>query len=508
MATPVIANVAPAASTTIPANQVLSYEVTSSPSLVRTMVFARFPGMSLEEVVFDGTNFTERYAGRSSRTAISGGFRFNILRDPIWPDSPTLATYQINSSAEELSQSWSYVLQSPVAEVEDTVIPQFPMGVPQVNSESGFVAHDQNYYLRLAERVLDPEYIKGLQAGEGYELIQAFAEINARASEAVKNTAEGLFISYAQLGSFSEGVVEFYRTAAHVAVTVKAGTIVQADGGRFFRTLNDAVFGPMELGPKPANVRSLFQTYQHNVTGTVVTDGGVTLPGEIDTIRVLVEDPPFGDPSIKVRQITNMSGGRAPSLELLAIDRGVPRIDGESGVSLAYRLRHLPENITPNAIRNALKALLEPYRATFEFIETFDLDFETAYDMGEGSNVFTYDDPRSTMFPAINWVSDERELWGTFYVNISQIEPIEDYGGCYDDPAGTAEEALSPNSGGRRAVAAYDLPDSTTFGTGADLGLAFDGRDVAQDALLESVWELLTSLRAAGIVVGLQQKRN
>jgi len=43
---------------------------------------------------------------------------------------------------------------------------------------------------------------------------------------------------------------------------------------------------------------------------------------------------------------------------------------------------------------------------------------------------------------------------------------------------------------------------------GADLGLAFDGRDVAQDALLDSVWELLTNLRAAGIVAGLQQKRN
>jgi hypothetical protein len=508
VAIPVIANVSPVASTTIPATQVLSYEVTSTPSLVRTMLFARFPGMNLEEVVYDGTNFTERYAGRSSRTAITNGFRFNVLRDPIWPDSPELTAYQINSSAEELSQSWSYVLQSPVVEVSDTAIPQFPMGVPQVSSESGFVANNQAYYLRLAERVLDSDYIKGLQAGEGYELLQAFAEINERASTALKNTAEGMFISYAQFGSFAEGTVEFYRTAAHGAVIVKAGTIVQASGGRFFRTLNDVSFGALDLGPVSANVRSIFQTYQHNVTGTIVTDSGITLPGEIDTIRILVEDPPFGDPSIKVRQISAMSGGRSPSLELLAIDRGVALQPGESAVSLAYRLRHLPENITPNAMRSALTTLLEPYKATFEFVEPFDLDFETAYDMGEGSNIFTYDDPRDLMFPAINWVSDERELWGAFYVNISQIEPIEDYGGCYDDPATTADQLISPNSGGRRAIPAYDLPDSSTFGVGADLGLAFDGRDVAQDALLDSVWELLTNLRAAGIVAGLQQKRN
>jgi len=507
MAIPVIANVAPTASTTIPSNQVLSYEVTSSPSLQRTMLFVRFPGLQIEEVVYDGSAFTEKYAGRSSRTAITGGFRFNILRDPVWPDSPQIATYQINSSAEELSQSWSYVLQDPIAETATTVIPQFPAGTPDPNSDSGFVAHNQAYYLRLAERVLDPEYVKGLQAGEGYELLQAFAKVNARASEAIKNTAEGMFIGYAQLGSFSEGVVEFYRTALHGAVTVKAGTIVQARGGRFFRTLNDAVFGSGDLGPISANVRSLFQDYQYNVTGTVVTSSGITLPGEINTIRVLVEDPVFGDPSIKVRQITDVSGGKSPSLELLAVERGISPVSGESAVSLAYRLRHLPENITPNAIRNALQTLLEPYKATFEFVEPFDLDFQTAYDLGDG-NVFTYDDPRDSMFPAINWVSDERELWGTFYVNISQIEPIEDYGGCYDDPATTADQLASPNSGGRRAIPAYDLPDSSTFGTGIDLGLAFDGRDVVQDALLDSVWELLTSLRAAGIVAGLQQKRN
>lgn len=508
MAVPVIANVAPTASTTIPSTQVLSYEVTSSPSLQRTMLFARFPGLQFEEVVYDGSAFTERYAGRSSRTAITGGFRFNVLRDPVWPDSPQLYAYQINTSAEELSQNWSYALQNPIVETPTTAIPQFAAGAPPPNSDSGFTAHDQTYYLRLAERVLDPEYVKGLQAGEGYELLQAFAKINARASEAIKNTAEGSFITYAQLGSFAEGVVEFYRSAVHGAVTVKAGTIVQAEGGRFFRTLNDAVFGALDLGPVSANVRSLFQNYQHNVTGTVVTNGGITLPGEIDTIRVLVEEPPFGDPSIKVRQLVSTTGGRDPSLELLAVERGITAANGETAISLAYRLRHLPENITPVAIRKALENLLEPYRATFEFVEPFDLDFETAYDMGEGSNVFTYDDPRPTMFPAINWVSDERELWGTFYVNISQIEPIEDYGGCYDDPATTADQLISPNSGGRRAIPAYDLADSSTFGTGVDLGLCFDGRDVAQDALLDSVWDLLTSLRAAGIVAGLQQKRN
>lgn len=507
---PVVANISPASPSTILETQTLGFDVTGVPALQRVFVFVSFPGLNLEELAFDGTNFTEAYAVQSSRSSIANGHAYLLRRNPVWPDSPVIAIYAVDTAAAELDQDWSYVLvNAPVDSGYTPVIPVFPVGGLPASADSGFPAFDQDHFLRLMPRVLDPEYVAGLQAGQGYEVLQAFAKMFARASLAIQRTAIGMLAAYARGGSLATGTVEFYRTVSLASVTVKSGTIVKATGGRYFRTLEDAVFPIGDLGPHAVLVRAVFLDWQHNTLGTTVTPAGVTIAGEVDTIKILVEDPPLADTAVKVRQLVDFSGGAAPMLDLLAKSQNITRDRGESDESLSYRIRNLPDNITPASMRRNAEILLDQWRVRYEFVETYQSNFQTAYDMPDGltdSNVFTYDDSRDRYFPAINWYCDWIEQWGTFYINIGEIKPIRDWGGCFDDPATTAAVLENPITGGRRAVAAYDLPDASTYGTGEDLGLCYDGRDTGIDGLTSSIAKMMQSNRAAGIVAGLQQE--
>lgn len=510
MALPVLANIAPTVATVITSGQILTFEVTSTPSLQREMVFVRFPGARIEEVIWDGTAFTERYAALSTRTAITGGFRYRALRTPIWPDSPQVSLYALNTSAEELTSSWGYTIsEAPTYSTAEASLPTFA-GSRTSGPDSGFVAHDQAYFLRTAETVLDRDYVAGMRAGEGYEVLQQQAAQFARVSEAILNTANGMLAAYAHGGAFSEGTVEFYRTSVLAgAVTVKSGSVVQATSGRYYLVMEDAVFAVNDLGPHAVRVRAVFQDWQMDASGQTVTSAGITIPGEINSIRTMVQVPPFADTTIRVRQITDVEGGRPPMLDLLARSNGINRQKGEGDPGLSYRIRNLPDNLTPAAVNRNLKVLLSPVSATWQFNETWDPGFETAYDMPPTSartNVFVYDDPRPRYAPSRNWYSDDREQWGTFHVTVSKIQPMRDFGGLYDDVALSTAGLVSARSRGRRAIGAYDLPDSSAIGAGTAIGMAYDGRDTAQDALLGSVGKMLNSIRAAGIVAGLQQE--
>lgn len=373
--------------------------------------------------------------------------------------------------------------------------------------DSGLMVRSEADLLALADRFLEKDYLDGLKAGEGYEIIRSLAKEFARVSTAIRATGDGLFAAYAHGGSFATGVVEFYRTnTLGPAVTVVAGTIVQASGGKLFRTIQDVTFTGGDLGPHIVAVRSIFQDYQSNTDGATTTSAGVEFPGEIDTVRTMIQDPPYADPGIRVRQMDPTVGGRSPMLDILAGSNSIRRYSGETDESLSYRVRNLPDNLTPGAIERMLTELLGPTDSRWELVESWETDLQTAYDLDDAEGVFAYDDPRPRYFPALDWYADDREQWGTFYVIVGKIQPMEDYGGAYDDEVTTFDELISPISGGRRAVPAYDMPDSDTFGEGADLGLCFDGRDMAQDALLDSVYEQMQSLRAAGIVAGLHQE--
>lgn len=508
MATPVLANIAPVAASVITSGQRIGFEITSSPSLLRVMVFVRFPGAGIEEVVWDGSEFTERYQTTSVRAAIAGGFRYDVLRNPSWPDSPQFAIYAVNSTPEELNSSWGYTVSEPSYTLEGASLPGF--AGTSVLADSGFAAHDQEYYLRVAEKSLDSDFVAGMKAGEGYEILQEQAKIFARVSTAIVNTANGMLAAYAQGGAFSHGVVEFYRTDHSAgAVTVKAGTVVTSRGGRYFIVIEDAPFGATDLGPVAVRVRAAFQDWQHNVSGQITTSAGYTISGEIDTIRTLVEDPLYGDPTIRVRQIQDLEGGRAPMLDLLARSNGISRQTNEGDDKLSFRTRNLPDNLTPASMQRNLKTLLSPVGARWEYVEPFLPSFMGVYDAPTSSSIlesFFYDDPRPRYFAARDLYADARDQWGAFYVVVSKIQPIADFGGMYDEPATNAEQLVSPVSHGRRAIAAYDLPDSATMGTGENLTICYDGRDAGIDALLGSVKKMMEANRAAGISTTLLQE--
>lgn len=387
----------------------------------------------------------------------------------------------------------------------DSNVSDFLVGSPYP-AEDGYplARNDQEHFLGLMDRVLDPAWLDPLKrGGSGYELLEAFGKVFERISEATIRFAEGQSFSWAKGASYATGQVTFYRAnSLKGAVTVKAGTVVTSSGGRYFRTIEDARFGASDLITGSVNARAVFPGPQHNVLGPQTTPGGVLLVGEIDTLAVLLTDPPYGDPTIKVKQASDFTGGQTGDLDLLGAQRNLPRVAGEGDDAYRFRLRNLPDNITPAAVRRAVAGLLNQYGVGFEFVETYDTNFQTAYDDNDGTT-FVLDDPRDLHFPTINLVPDDRELWATFYVVVRSFQPIEDWGGALDDTDGeTPAGRTSPDTGGVRAITAYDLADDPEGLPTAVL----DGRDVTGDALLGGVWDLLQSLKAAGITAGLMQE--
>lgn len=369
--------------------------------------------------------------------------------------------------------------------------------------DSGLPVYDEEYFLVLASKVLPSEYLTGLRAGDGYELVQAQAKVFARASQAIQLTGEGFFAAFARGGDYARGTVSLRRDNLGSSVTVKAGSILAADQGRFYRLVGDVEFGPSEAGPKTGTVVSVFQDWQHNAAGEATLPTGQVVPGEVVVVRSLVESPIYGDPTVSVGQPNSLQGGRFPMLDMLARDSNIVRYGTESDESLSYRTRNLPDNITPAAVRREVAALLEPYRGTAEYVESYEPDASTILDMPDEGPHSPLDDPRPRVGPVRNWCLDTVEQWGTFYVILPKLQPIEDRGLCLDDPAETLTDLTSPRiPGGRRTPSMLDMPDIH----GDYLDGCLDGRDSGNDALAGSVWKLLQSIRAAGIVAGLHEK--
>jgi hypothetical protein len=98
---PVVGSVSPPAGTAIQTTDPLSFDVTDdSGAFRRVLVCVVQDGTT--EVAHDGTSFLGNYAGgSSSRTAISGGFHFVILRDGGWIASPTVRVFAIDLQGNE-----------------------------------------------------------------------------------------------------------------------------------------------------------------------------------------------------------------------------------------------------------------------------------------------------------------------------------------------------------------------------------------------------------------------
>ncbi len=98
---PIVNNFSPSNSSPLAKGQAISFDVTdNSGAFRRIIVIAAYPTGEVE-VVYDGSNFRGFYAVKSSRSLITRGFHFSVLRSNGWPSAPTITVYAIDQKGNE-----------------------------------------------------------------------------------------------------------------------------------------------------------------------------------------------------------------------------------------------------------------------------------------------------------------------------------------------------------------------------------------------------------------------
>jgi hypothetical protein len=63
----------------------------------RQILLGAYVGAIGDETVFDGQDFTERFAAASTREAIGGGYRYRLTRDDGWPGAPSFRAFDADA---------------------------------------------------------------------------------------------------------------------------------------------------------------------------------------------------------------------------------------------------------------------------------------------------------------------------------------------------------------------------------------------------------------------------
>lgn len=99
---PVVGNFSPVPGETLQPSDTVQFDVTDNQGLlVRTIVIAWFKETGEQEVVHDGDGFVGYYSATSSRTIISGGYRYYVSRSGGWTYAPTIRVFSIDSDGNE-----------------------------------------------------------------------------------------------------------------------------------------------------------------------------------------------------------------------------------------------------------------------------------------------------------------------------------------------------------------------------------------------------------------------
>lgn len=216
---------------------------------------------------------------------------------------------------------------------------------------------------------------------------------------------------------------------------------------------------------------------------------GAVLPGEIDTIKTLLEDPEMGDLTIMVSQAVATSGGRDAALDALGADRGIIRNENEPDEKYRARITALPDTISPAAVARACQRFLEPYQAlNFTILETFEPGYQTCWDAPISAivgsafdpNLFKYDDPDADAVPFRNRWLDETDHRGGFITWVPSLQPIAESGmqfyplpETYEDLAGQVGAAASiTNPGAYQRARVSGLTGVTSASVGHFLVIA------------------------------------
>lgn len=242
--------------------------------------------------------------------------------------------------------------------------------------------------LALFDRLLPNHYLAPIKdPGPGYEFLRAVAMMTARVSQAIAHVGTGQYIRSATGGSYSTGTVELYRDSTlGSAITVEAGTIVgTADGYLYATTAPVSFISGTDVGPYSVGVQALVRGWLYDQPGPFTTAGGELIPGPVSVaVTPLVAAPVYFDPSLKVRQVTAMTGGSAPMLDGLGYDRGMPRTVGESDAAYRSRMMTLPDTVTPAAMQRiideSIGSLVHAAGEEYIYREIWDLRLMTAWD--------------------------------------------------------------------------------------------------------------------------------
>lgn len=366
----------------------------------------------------------------------------------------------------------------------------------------------QDDLLAAVGRAIPDSYLEPLRdVGPGYEIYQASAAVGARCSQAVARFDADVHILTSQGGRLATVPVTFFRSSAAAgAGTMLAGTIVRASaGGQIFRTIADAVFGAPDLESSTTAIAIGFG-YEWNIRGPFVNARGGSSAGELDTIDLPLQDPIFWDPTIRVRNDADATGGRPKTLDVLGGERGLPRQTSETDTSYRVRVRTLPDTVSPAAIRRQLTNYFRRFPGLFwRVIETWQHEYQECYDAPDlgptatenfNANLFCYDDPRPRS-PISNRYLGENDYLGAFIVEVAMPSAIDDFGIAYDDT--DADIVGTPPSVAVRALSAYDAPD---FMAPPARSAAYDAPfDFGITALFTDLYAILDEIKAAGIFV-------
>lgn len=369
-------------------------------------------------------------------------------------------------------------------------------------------ALSQADFLDLFRRGFPGAWVEGLLAGDGGELLHANAAIGARLSQAVKRFDTNALVLTADDFALAQVTCQFTRSTTTKAVTVLPGSVYETDDGTSSWVLTTPVaFGVGDDGPYDAVLQALLPRYDWDLPAPVTAPNGSRLGERISVPARLLLDPPFGDTTIRVRQISAATGGRGGTLDLHAEDLGLPRLAGESSDQLRQRLRRRDGVITPAAVRNALARILAPLGQTATVIETFDPKFLSCFDgpsSAVGDHVFgrmAYNDPRTvdgTPGPppgnGLLWgrYLDAKTIVTAFIVVVPNLPCIDERSVFLDSTA--ASQAAHRTALGRRRFSFLDMTGEHSVAPAM-----LDGSDPSKAGVYRAVASEVRRVRAFGV---------
>ncbi len=98
---PVVTTISPTADTAIARTTPLVVDVTDETALRRVILVIRYGAAGATELVHDGTSFVFPYATGSTRSVISGGYRFSVMVPGGWQAAPVLSVFSFDTGGNE-----------------------------------------------------------------------------------------------------------------------------------------------------------------------------------------------------------------------------------------------------------------------------------------------------------------------------------------------------------------------------------------------------------------------